>query len=450
MNNPKENPQTDSHEWVYDKIRTFLDSPAPDMNELKPALDEVTANHGPQAAYNVLMRWETAKGLRKPTMAIFDHTGHIIGGGQKYGFTVANALQDIFDITLVLCRPTTHENIADWYELDLSKCKIKIIDIPFFDQFDDKVHLDPFRVSYRTGNPFHAISKESGNYDFFINNSMNEKVFPLANCSYMICHFPERRPRDYFYADRCKVIYNSKYTAGWIEKKWKFTPHKHIFPPVDMAPEEGERAIDISAKENMILSVARFEAGGSKKQWEMVQTFMKLNRRYGSLFKDWTLVLAGGSAGDNPYLKRIEKAVEENKKGGGTDNIKLKVNIRGDELKTLYKKSSIFWHLCGLDQTDPALVEHFGMTIAESMQNKVAPVVFDGGGQREIVEQGVTGFRVASTAELMKYTSQLARDNDLRKTLAINAEKRSREFERNTFEQKVKDYFNEELNEYTK
>jgi glycosyltransferase involved in cell wall biosynthesis len=416
------------------------DSP-PQAPQLKEKLDQIKSRSGTQAAYNALLRTQVALGVRKPTLAIYDHTGHIIGGGQKYGFTVAHALQDMFDITLVLNKKITHQDILDWYHLDLSTCTIKIIEIPFFEQFSS-IHLDPVHVNNRTGNPFHIISKESGNYDFFINNSMNEKVYPLSNVSALICHFPERRPKDYFYADRYTyIIYNSQYTAHWIEQKWKFSPHKHIYPPVDMAPGQDKEK---PGNENIILSVARFEVGGSKKQLDMVYTFLKLNRRFPGPFNHWRLVLAGGSPDENDYLKTIKKVIQKS----GAENIELKLNIPGDELKSLYKRSAVFWHLCGLDQSDPALVEHFGMTIVEAMQNRAVPIVFDGGGQREIVEHGSSGFRVSSTAELMTFTLKLIREPQLREELGTNAFERSKAFTREVFEKKTKDFFSAELQKY--
>jgi O-antigen biosynthesis protein len=445
---------------VLNKIKDILSTSPPDMESLRHELNTVKAGQGLQAAHNALQRAEVSAGIRKPSLAIFDHTGHIIGGGQKYGFTVAHALQDTFDVTLLLNRTVSHQDLQDWYHLDLSKCKIKIIAIPFFDQFDS-VHLDPARINRRTGNPFHAISIESGNYDFFINNSMNEKVYPMANVSALICHFPERRPKDFFYADKYTfVIYNSEYTAHWIQKKWKFSPHKHIYPPVDMAPGADSHE---AAKEKIILSVARFESGGSKKQMEMVRTFLKLNRRFPDLLNGWRLVLAGGSADENDYLKSISDVIKKNTEQSGksgTENISdkidtkvdikvdIKVNIPGDELKDLYRKASIFWHLCGLGQTDPALVEHFGMTIVEAMQNRLVPIVFDGGGQREIVEQGVSGFRAASTADLMSFTLKIIRDSSLQDTLSQNAYERSKSFTRDVFEANVRDFFNRQLREY--
>lgn len=408
-------------------------------NQLPEILDVLKENAGVQTAYNLLLRIEAALEIRKPTLAIYDHTFHIIGGGEKYGFTVAYALQDIFDITIIANKKITHKDILDWYHLDLAKCKIKIIGIPFFDELDP-VHLDPGRVTKRVENPFHIISKESGNYDFFINNGMNEMVYPLSNISAIICHFPERRPTGYFYADKYTyIIYNSKYTAGWVENKWKFSPHKHIYPPVDMEPAENKLK-----KENIIISVARFEIGGSKKQLEMIRTFRKIYKKVPFKLKGWKLVLIGGSHEGNPYLEKVRGLLQE----PGTENIELKVNTSGGELKDLYKKAKIFWHLCGLDQSDPALVEHFGMTIVEAMQNKVAPIVFDGGGQREIVEQGKSGFRVTTTAELIKYTLQLIENPGLLEEIGNSAFSRSKRFNRERFDREVREFFNEVLQDY--
>ena len=409
------------------------------LSRLADALRFLEEKNGVQSSYNLLSRLEVALGLRKPTLAMYDHTFHIIGGGEKYGFTVCHALQEVFDITIIANKAVSHQNIREWYHLDLSKCKIKILEIPYFEELGT-VHLDPARVTKRMENPFHIVSRESGNYDFFINNGMNEMVYPLANISAMICHFPERRPGSYFYADKYTyIIYNSKYTAGWVEKKWKFSPHKHIYPPVDMEP-----AGPAPDKENIIISVARFETGGSKKQVEMIRTFMTLNRKVPEKLKNWKLVLIGGSQENNPYLEKVRDLVETS----GSADIELKVNIPGDELKDLYKKAKIFWHLCGLDQTDPALVEHFGMTIVEAMQNRAAPIAFDGGGQREIVEQGKSGFRVRTSADLIRYTLRLIEDPALCTEMGANAFDRSKRFTRQRFEAEVKEFFDEVLKKY--
>ncbi len=392
----------------------------------------VAANCGVQTAFNLLSRTEVMLGYRKPTIGIYDHTLHLIGGGQKYGCTLAYALQDEFDITLIANREVTHQELKVWYDLDLAPCKIKIIELDFFENQNFR-EIDPLAVTRRVENPFDLISRESGNYDIFVNNSMLEKVYPLSNASVIICHFPERRRSSYFYADKYTyVVHNSLYTAEWIQKKWKIEPTTHIYPPVDSSG-----SLSFPDKAKIILSVARFEMGGSKQQLEMVKVFEGLSRRFPAELKDWRLVLVGGSTKENPYLEKIKKHLSS----GPKKNIELRINIPLSELESHYHRAKIFWHFCGLQQTDPALVEHFGMSIVEAMQNHCVPVVFDGGGQREIVEQGVSGFRFSSRKELEDRTLELLRDDNLWQKLSQGAYARGRLFTREVFIARIKKLF---------
>ena len=387
---------------------------------------------GPQAAYSLLLRTEVAAGWRKPSLAIYDHTLHLIGGGQKYGCTMAQALQDDFDITLIAHRPVATADLMTWYDLDLSRCRIQVIPLGFFSENEA---LNPDRVSSRGENPFFAVSRASGNFDFFVNNSMLEMVYPLANVSLFVCHFPERPKGPYFYADRYPhLIYNSKYTAHWIAKKWGITSGHHIYPPVDMEPSH-----PATAKENIILSVARFESGGSKQQLEMVTAFARLLEREPQAVCGWKLVLCGGSASPNPYLERIRAEIAARP---GLP-VELRVNITLDELKRHYARAAVFWHFCGLGQRNPAQVEHFGMSTVEAMQNGCLPIVFDGGGQREIVEDGVSGFRFAGAAQLLERTLQALRDPVLCQRLGRQAHGRGMEFSRAVFDEKVCRLFRE-------
>lgn len=398
---------------------------------LREAIPAITHQHGIQGALNLILRLEVGLKLRKPSIGLYDHTFHLIGGGEKYGLTVADILKKDFDVTLIGSKPFSHDDISRWYSMDLSECPIRIVELPFFED-EGGTHVDPGKVTIHHPNPFHRVSRVSGEYDIFINNSMNEMVYPLSNISVMICHFPERRPASYFYSDQyTQVVYNSRYTARWIEKRWKFKPHTHIYPPVDMEVYKDGK------KEKIILSVARFEQGGSKKQKEMVRTFIKLKQLYPEKFIGWQLVLAGGSHSGNTYLEELEEMIA----GSGVSGIQLKVNISDQELKELYQKSSIFWHLCGLDQTDPALVEHFGMTIVESMQNSLVPIVFNGGGQKEIVVQDESGFRVNTTMELMKHTVKLVSNPELLKQMSRRSYVRSQHFSMDQFHNRIIRFF---------
>ncbi|MCP2519937.1 glycosyltransferase [Candidatus Aminicenantes bacterium AC-335-K20] len=415
----------------FEKIQKIL----PDITNI------VSKFSGIQYAYNLLSRIEVIFGLRKPKIGIYDHTFHLIGGGQKYGCTVAYALQEECDVTLIANKEVSLEDLKSWYDLDLSKCEIKVIKIPFYEERGFR-EIDPGVITFRMENPFHIISRESGNYDIFINNSMLEMVYPLSNISILICHFPERRRANYFYVDKYNyIIYNSKYTREWIKKKWGVNPTNHIYPPVDMICDERK-----PQKENIILSVARFEIGGSKQQLEMIKAFKNLRETYPEELKEWKLVLAGGSIKENPYLNKIENFLSSVK----VNNIELKVNIPIEEIKNLYKKAKIFWHFCGLNQTDPSMIEHFGMSIVEAMQNWCVPVVFDGGGQKEIVEEGVSGYRFSNLRELKSKTMRLIKNENLLNKFSEGAFLRGKLFTKEIFISKIKNLFNKILISYTR
>jgi glycosyltransferase involved in cell wall biosynthesis len=151
----------------------------------------------------------------------------------------------------------------------------------------------------------------------------------------------------------------------------------------------------------------------------------------------WKLVLAGGSVNDSSYVKRLKLFIKSH-----DIPVEIKENIENSELKKLYATAKIFWHACGLEQDakrNPNLIEHFGMTTVEAMQNKCAPIVIDGGGQKEIVEHGKNGFRFANTGKLKKYTLALIKNEKLLGKIQIEAKKRSENFSKPIFQKSFKE-----------
>ena len=395
--------------------------------------EEYLRSKGRPAALRLLSRLEVALGGRRPSLGLYDNALHFIGGAQKYGCTIAHALQDDFDITLIANSQVTLDRLQSWYDLDLSRCRLKVIHLPYFeDRPDFNGVYDAGKVDLKKSNPYHAISRDSAAYDVFVNNCMLEMVYPLAAVSELVCHFPEREISRFFHVARYShIIYNSRYTAEWIRKRWLLEPHIHIYPPVDMeAPRQP------AEKEKMILSVSRFELSGNKQQLEMIKAFQRLCRQYPEATAGWRLVLAGGSTAENPYLERIRDFL-----AASPGQVELKVDLPADELRALFGQARIFWHFSGLKQWDPARVEHFGMTTVEAMQNACAPVVFRGGGQTEIVEDGVSGFMFSTAAEMEQKTLALIRDPELAARLGRAALERGRDFRRDVFESKVRGHF---------
>ncbi len=436
-------PPPSEHELALELFNTLKKTPdhSPDM--LKDSLDLIKRFTGIQGALNVLSRCQVALGYRKPSLGLYDNALHFIGGAQKYGCTLAHALQTTFDVTLLSNADVSRNQLEEWYDLDLSRCRVKTIRMPYFEKIEqEKGIFDAGLVDLRGDNPFHAVSLESGAYDVFLNNCMLEMVYPLSPVSEFMVHFPERERSRFFHVDKyTHVIFNSLYTAEWIQKRWNIKPHTHIYPPADMTSPLEET---LNQKQNLILSVARFEPGGNKQQAEMIRAFTSMRRQWPRETEGWKLVLAGGSTPVNPYLDRIQSLLSESSEA----DIELRVNLPLDRLKKEFQSARIFWHLCGLGQKDPARIEHFGMTTVEAMQCGCVPVVFRGGGQTEIVEQETSGFLFDTIQELKERTLALFQKPELAIKLAHKAHVRGAAFSRAVFESRVKEHFAELLQEY--
>ena len=399
------------------------------LDELKHLLIEV---FGYRKAYNFFSQLELTLGLRKIRIGIYDHAFHFAGGGQRYVAKIAEFLKSKFDITYIVNKDVALSQYKEWFDIDLHGCELRVIDIPFFEE-RNRYFIDEGMVTAEDKNPFDIISHASLDYDIFINANMLGKVRPLSTLSVFVCHFPDRDKERFFHVHEYDyLISNGSYTSEWISKRWGLEPTHCIYPPVEMYND----AIDLEFKKNIILSVARFEIGGSKKQLELVNTFIDMCREAPELMDNWRLVLAGGNFPNNPYFNMVRKRVDETE-----CQIELKPDIGFRDLKQLYLESAVFWHACGLGETQPHLIEHFGMTTVEAMQNYCVPVVYDGGGQREIVENGETGFMFRTVDELKAYSFEIIRNNQMRGEIAQKAYARSHDFNFDAFRKHISEFF---------
>ena len=384
----------------------------------------LTDQFGTVAARKFFSHIEVVLGLRPIRVGIYDHAGHFPGGGQRYVAEMAAVMQDRYEVTYLFNNEVSLDQYREWFGLDLSRCASKIVPLSFFIERGSSMPDEGITVRERH-NVFDPVSRESLDYDIFINSNMLTMVNPLSPVSLFVCHFPDRKRTRFFQVNQyTHLLINGRYTGEWVRKRWQLEPSMMIHPPVQM--DHPDSSAD--SKERIILSVSRFEISGSKKQLEMVQAFDQLCRRWPEATRGWTLVLAGGSVADNPYLDRVTEAAER-----AEAEIELRPNLTVEAIRDLYRRSAIFWHACGLKERRPERVEHFGMTTVEAMQNYCVPVVIDGGGQREIVEQGRDGFRFRTLGQLQRHTLELIEDDGLRCRLAQQAFARGQDFNREVF-----------------
>ncbi len=79
----------------------------------------------------------------------------------------------------------------------------------------------------------------------------------------------------------------------------------------------------------------------------------------------------------------------------------------------------------------------------------LVPIVFDGGGMPEIVDDGATGFRVAGRAGLLERTLELMDDSGLRRRLGAAGAGSAARFGLERFATEVREIFDELLTAYT-
>lgn len=225
--------------------------------------------------------------------------------------------------------------------------------------------------------------------------------------------------REVRYADALRsydaVTPNSQFTASWLKQRWGVTGPV-IEPPV--IADAQRQAI----QQPLIVSIGRFFVGGhNKKHLAMVRAFRRLCERG---LTGWRLALVGGvgqRSVDAAYLRHVEQE---------TRDLPVDVYPNADEttVRELRAHAAIAWHAAGYGESErraPERFEHFGMAVAELMMSGAVPVVFDGGGLREVVVPGRSGYRWRTLDELADFTLALVRNGRRRREMGERARQRA-------------------------
>jgi glycosyltransferase involved in cell wall biosynthesis len=214
----------------------------------------------------------------------------------------------------------------------------------------------------------------------------------------------------------------SRFAGDYAEKWWNI--HCDIVSP----PTNTD--FELTDKTDAILSVGRFATLGlSKKQLEMMTAFSHIQE---SVLPDWSYYCVGGLGNLREDIEYFERVRRQNARGGAF----VLANLDRPELKTLFERSKIFWHAAGYDEDmdlHPQLAEHFGIATAEAMAAGCVPVVFNQGGQVEIVEHGRTGFLWNTLEELEDFTTLLAGDEKLRQEMSVASRSRAQKYSKDAF-----------------
>lgn len=220
-----------------------------------------------------------------------------------------------------------------------------------------------------------------------------------------------------------KVICNSFFTKKYIDKKFHVKSHV-LYPPIFIKDKK-------VVKENIILHVGRFgvdkEGVNFKKQDFMIEMFKKLINRG---LKGWEFrLIIGVGKKDEGKLNVLKRMIKDYP-------ISIIDNPPNSVLWKNYAKAKIYWHATGFGENlekYPERAEHFGISTVEAMGTGVVPVVINAGGQKEIVENGKSGFLWDTSDELLAKTELLSKDLKLRETMSKESVKRAGKFSGNRF-----------------
>lgn len=222
-----------------------------------------------------------------------------------------------------------------------------------------------------------------------------------------------------------KIVCNSHFTKSFVDKEYGVNSIV-IYPPVDI------RKVKPKRKTNSILFVGRFsQLTQAKNQHVLIRNFKKF---YDKGFADWELILAGGvEVGVGNYLEKLK----DFSKGYPVRIVK---SPTFKELLMLYGQAKIFWSAVGFgvnEDKEPEKVEHFGISVVEAMAGGSIPIVYNGGGHKEIIKEAINGFLWGKEGQLVKKTIALVKEPAKIRKMSLTAIHASRKFGYERFEAQV-------------
>lgn len=320
-------------------------------------------------------------------IGIYDPYLDDLGGGEKYMISLAECLSSDNSVTVFWDKQEDFKKVAERFSLDVSKITLR---------------NNIFSPDY----PFFRRCLESLSYDAVV--ILSDGSIPLVLSRKLLVHFqqpfPEIKMSFKLNLKKMRVnsfFCNSFFTKSFIDKGFRVNS-RVIYPPVNIVANKAE-------KENIILHVGRFRTMNMrsqdyKKQGLMIDTFKKMVKLG---LKGWKFILVVGLLEDD---RSKFNQLQKNAKGYP---IEFLINLGGNELGKVYSKSKIYWHASGYGEDlnkNPELAEHFGISTVEAMGAGAVPVVINAGGQKEIVENGESGYLWNTSEDFMEKTWKLIKD----------------------------------------
>lgn len=416
----------------------------------------------PSGPVPMSVKLEARAGAREPSgrlrIGIYNPYLGTLGGGERLTAAMAEALSEDHDVEILARRmhglPTVQE-LEERFDVKLPGVRIVDLDGKLIGGEAQWIPAGPRR---RVADVRDFWLARGRGYDFFINNQFWSLMKCPAPAGIYLCMFPrvrrDERPRssetlralvlravrateqvviarpDEAMLSYSSVLTISHFTNHWLREWWRI-PGRVVYPPCKDWFVAGAR------KRPVILSVGRFfaphEDRHHKRQDALLEAFSLLSL----VCPDWELHLAGSKAPDAESASYVE-ALQADAQGL---RVYLHLDATLGELEHLYNEARFYWHGTGYGSEPgrhPEREEHFGITTVEAMSAGAVPMVFPGGGQIEIVTDGVNGYFWRSLRQLVSQTITLIGDEDRWRAMSLRARETAKRFRPERFAQSFK------------
>lgn len=296
-------------------------------------------------------------------------------------------------------------------------------------------------------------------YHFLLGNEKIPQVRGFGHFNIYMCQFPFDLERTYAPESASLLM---SYDLVWLnsEYSWKWYHHfvwpqleesvqsfyaysatregiagdpwpdiQVLYPPVTLHTCESiEDSFRTRGCQSIVLLGRFFEGRQSKGHSLAIELIRSIIQSYPDLCI--TLDLVGNiQPGHSKYVEKLRaQAVDL--------PVTFYPSVDSAAMKALMCSASVQWHLTGAvtdELSDPASIEHFGMSVVEGMSAGIIPVVLNRGGTAEIVDDNF-GRSVDGLADYLRATVDILKyPTDIRQEMRERAFAESRKFSRDVF-----------------
>lgn len=355
-----------------------------------------------------------SKNTNRPKVGILSPYLNILGGGERYILTFASTLNKKYEVFLYADK--------DIVEKSLQRFNLPLTEINF--KSENSIYKSNLLKRY--------INLRQ--YELFFYMTDGSLFFSGAKKNFLIIqsplHIPHLSILNRFKLSNWQIICYSRFMKTIIQQRLGNNMKIYALPPGINIPSN---TIDSRKKENVILSVGRFfPYPHDKKHDVLIDTFRTFYAKY---FSGWKLIIAGGltEEGGREMLNKLQHQAQ------GLP-IEIYTDLSAHDLNKFYGHAKIYWHAAGFGEDlmkYPEKAEHFGIAPLEAMANGVVPLVYNGGGLKDIISEGQGGYLWNTSEELVKKTCNLINDEKLLDQQRITAILKAKDYSSDKFYEKL-------------